>query len=381
MNASKLRIGVIGTYGIPALHGGIERHIEEIYVRLAARGHEVTVYCRSHYTEHEGFYKGVHLRRLPAVQTKHLENPTHTLLSSLDALLRRYDLVHYHAALPGLFSFIPRLTGIKTVVTLHGLDWQREKWGRIARWVIKMGEKGAIAFPHATIVVSQTLKAYCKQVYGREVTYIPNGVNIPTPRPAIAIRQFGLESDKYILFVGRLVPEKGCHYLVEAFRGLQTDLKLVLVGGSRHTDAYVQSLQDAGQSNVILPGYVYGEMLEELYSNAYLYVQPSTVEGLPISVLEAMSHGKCALVSDIAENREAIGNCGLVFRSRDVADLRATLMMLLDAPLLVRQMGEEAQNRVSKLYNWDRIAADTESLFLKVMNGEGGTVADEFNSR
>ncbi len=367
MGSDRLRIAVCGFYGLPALYGGVERHVEELYSRLAARGHDVTIYCRAHYTHQEGDYRGMHLRRLPAWPTKHLENPTHTLQSSLDALFRCYDLVHFQADLAALFSFIPRLVRSKTVVTLHGLDWQREKWGRVARAVIRAGELAAMAFPDATIVVSQALRAYCRQAYRKEAIYIPNGVNIPALRPPERIRQWGLAPNGYILSVGRLVPEKGYHYLLEAFKGLPGDLKLVIVGGSRHSDGYEKRLLADKDPRLVFPGYVYGQALEELYSNARLYVQPSTVEGLPLTVLEAMSYGRCVLASDIPANREAVGNCGYTFRSRDVGDLRQLLEELLVRPGEVEAAGRRARAWVAREYGWERIASATDDLFRQVV--------------
>jgi glycosyltransferase involved in cell wall biosynthesis len=378
LRPQRLNIAVTGIYGIPATYGGVERHVEEIYSRLADRGHSVTVYCRNHYTPQDAVYKGIRLKRLPAIPNKHLENPSHTLLSTFDAMLRGYDLVHYHADIAGLFSLLPRLAGAKTVVTLHGLDWQREKWGRFASQVIRFGEVGGVRFPCTTIVVSQTLRQYCRQVYNKEVAYIPNGVTNPIMRPANAIRRLGLERGGYVLFVGRLVPEKGCHYLIEAFKGLETNFKLVIVGGSRHSDEYVRSLTAASTPNIVFSGYQHGETLEELYSNAYLYVQPSTVEGLPITVLEAMSYGLCVIVSDIPENREAIGDCGQTFINRNVNDLRRVLASSLAAPQLVQECGDLARRRVQEHYNWDYIAADTEQLFLQVTGQQAETAVGRF---
>ncbi len=354
---------MVGTIGIPATYGGVERHVEELYTRLAARGHQVTVFCRSFYSEQKGVYKGIRLLRLPTIRTKHLENAVHTSLASALTLVQGYDLVHYHAMGPALFSPIPRLRGMRTVVTLHGLDWQREKWGPLARSVLRLGERVAFHLPDATIAVSKTMTEYFATRYRRRACYIPNGVNIPVPRPAELLHSLGLEPGRYILFAAKLSPEKGAHYLLDAFRQVPTDRTLVIAGGSRHSDRYIASLRRAAPPNTLFLGFVWGEVLQALFSHAYLFVQPSTIEGLAISVLEAMSYARCVLCSDIPENREAIGDCGVSFHNRDVADLARKLSSLLANPTQVRDLGLRARQRVAREYNWDQVADKTEQLF------------------
>ena len=205
------------------------------------------------------------------------------------------------------------------MVTVHGLDWQREKWGRVASWILKQCERPAAHFPDHTIVVSKTLREYFREHHGCEASFIPNGTNLLPARPARRILQQGLQPGKYVLFVGRLVPEKGVHFLCEAFAGIDTDLKLALVGGAAASEDYVASIKAHESDRVRLLDYVYGEELEELWSNAYLVVQPSTMEGLSIALLEALSYGRCVLLSDIPENLEVAEDCAVSFRSRDVA--------------------------------------------------------------
>ena len=363
-----MKIAVIGTLGIPATYGGVERHVEELYVRLAARGHRVTVFCRSFYTERGGNYKGIRLVRLPTIRTKHLENPSHTALATVMVLGQDYDLVHYHAMFPALFSAMPKLNKkMRSVVTLHGLDWQREKWGPLAKWVIRLGEKAAVRFPDATIVVSKTMQQYLQHRYHKETHYIPNGVNIPLLRSDEQLRPLGIEPGRYVLFVSKLSPEKGAHFLLDAFKQITTDYQLVIAGGSRHSDDYIASLKARAGCNILFLGYVWGELLEALFSHAYLFVQPSTIEGLAISVLEAMSHGRCVVCSDIPENIEAIGGCGITFRNRDAGDLAEKLASLLSNPGRVEELGAHARERVRCEYDWDKGVEETEQLFLSLL--------------
>ena len=366
-----MKIAVIGTLGIPATYGGVERHVDELYTRLAARGHEPTVYCRAFYTKEEGYYRGIRLRRLPSLRTKHLETFSHTLLATFMALREGFDVFHYHAMGPGLFSVIPKSIGIRTVVTFHGLDWQRDKWGTMARLVLKGGEQTALRFADSTIVVSRTMLEYYRKTFRRDLFYIPNGVTIQQIRQPSLIHKLGLEPGKYILFASKLSPEKGCHALIRAFCGLKTDMKLVIAGGSRHSDAYIESLKAEANDSVLFPGFVVGELLAELFSNAYLFVQPSTIEGLAISVLEAMSYGRYVLCSDILENKEAIGEAGGTFRVSDVYDLRAKLEWLIQNPDLVREIGVRGRARVSVEYDWDRVAVATEGVLMGAPKANG----------
>ncbi len=363
-----MKIAMIGQKGIPATYGGIERHVEEIGARLVARGHEVSVYCRYYYTRVKNRHRGMKLIRLPSIKTKHFDTATHCALSTLDAVVRGFDVVHFHALGPSLFSFLPRLRGSKTVVTVHGLDWQREKWGAVASWILKRCEYTAVSFPTRSIVVSRTLQEYFREKYGVETTVIPNGTNIPTPRALSRLKKKGLEPRKYILFVGRLVPEKGCHFLVDAYEKLETDAKLVIAGGSSFSSEYVDSLKKHASDKILLLDYVYGDALEELWSNALLVALPSTIEGLSISLLEALSYGKCVLVSDIAENMEVVEDCAPSFKSQDVEDLRRQLEKLLGAPELLVEYEEKAREHILRRFTWDGVTNSLEQLYQEVLS-------------
>ncbi|HEY2956408.1 MAG TPA: glycosyltransferase family 4 protein [Candidatus Eisenbacteria bacterium] len=357
---------MIGQKGIPATYGGIEKHVDEIARRLAERGHDVSVFCRLHYTPPYSEVPGVRLLRRVSIRTKHLDAASHVALCTLEAMAWRFDVVHFHALGPSLFSAFPRLTGVRTAVTVHGLDWQRQKWGKVASAILKRCEGPAVRFPNRTIVVSRTLRDYFRDHHGRETTFIPNGTHLPEPRRAQKILSFGLSPGRYVLFVGRLVPEKGAHFLCEAFRGIETDMKLAVVGGLSFSEDYVRELKRYESDRIRLLDYVYGEGLEELWSNAYLVVLPSTMEGLSIALLEALSYGRCVLFSDIPENREVADQVAVSFRSRDVADLRAKLEELIRAPERVREYEARARDHIQKHYSWDTVAEQTEQVYREM---------------
>ena len=364
-----MKIAMLGQKGIPATYGGIERHVEELATRLAARGHDVTVYCRPHYSKVHGEYRGVNLVVIPSIRTKHLDTATHCAFAIPHILSHDYDIVHIHALGPSIFSSIPRVTGAKTAVTVHGLDWQREKWGAIATWILRRCENTSIYFPDRTIVVSKALREYFSVTRDAAVTYIPNGTVLPCVREPEKIREMGIEPGRYILFVGRLVPEKGCHYLLEAFRNVDTDLELIVAGGTSFSSDYVDRLHAMGNERTRFLGYVYGDVLDELYSNARVFVLPSDIEGLPIALLEAMSFGNCCLTSDIPENLEVIGDCGATFRRGDPGDLAAKLQTLLVNPEQCRAMGDRARRHVLQTYDWDGVTLHTEAIYYTMLRG------------
>ena len=358
-----MRVAMIGQKGIPATYGGIERHVDEIARRLVPIGIDVDVFCRYYYTPPGTTYHGVRLLRRPSIHTKHLDTITHVTWATLESMLRRYDVVHFHALGPSLLASLPRLVGSRSVVTVHGLDWQREKWGRMASGFLRACEGPAAHFPDRTIVVSKTLRQHFHEHHGTDAVFIPNGTNIPVARPAKKILQLGLTPGKYVLFVGRLVPEKGVHFLCEAFSQLDTDMTLALVGGLSFSQGYVDLLRRYESPRIRLLDYVFGEGLEELWSHAYCVVQPSTMEGLSIALLEALSYGRCVLLSDIPENLEVAEDCSVSFRSKDVDDLRDKLDALLHDPARVAEMGAKARAHILEHYSWDKVAEATAELY------------------
>ena len=365
-----MKIAMIGQKGIPATIGGVERHVEELSARLASRGHEITVFCRPYYTSHRGSWRGVRLASLPSIRTKHLDAITHTALATASVLMGRYDIVHYHAIGPSLLSFAPRMLSRRVVATVHALDWLRRKWGTGARWFLKTGELAAARFPHEVITVSRLLQERFRKVHGRETHYIPNGVIPGQKRPIKELSRFGLEAGKYVLYLGRFVPEKGCHALVEAFRDLKTDMKLALAGDTAFSGNYLRSLQEAakGDSRIVFTGALQGDLKDEAFSNAALFVLPSELEGLPIALLEALYYGICVLASDIPENAEALrGDSGVLhgelFHVGSADALRIRMADLLESPDRRRAIGESGRDFVLETYDWDEIAKRTEEVY------------------
>lgn len=367
-----VKIAVLGLRGIPATWGGVERHVEELTTRFVKMGHDVTVYCRSYYTKDykEDTYQGVKLRKLPAINTTSLDAVSQTLLGTLDVIPRNYDIIHYHAAGKAMFAVFPRIFGKRCVSTIHGVEWERDKWGAGARTVLRVAEWAAVKFPNATISVSKCLKEYLEQRYHTRVRYIPSAVNDPVFRPPNKIREFGLEGQDYILFVARLVPEKGLHFLIDAYNRLDTKLKLVIAGESHHSDEYVDELKRKANPNVIWLGYQYGEALQELYTNCYCYVQPSTIEGLSVTLLEAVVYGNCIITSDIPPNLEVVQDNALVFQTKNIDDLQRALEQAIGDPDLARSLGQSAREMGAAEYNYDSIAAKTIQLYEWVLRNK-----------
>ncbi len=372
-----MKIAFIGLRAIgSSAAGGIEKAIEELGTRLVKLGHEVTVFTRARYDTHPGpEFEGVKLRRLPAIYTKHLEAISNTVVAVFHAL-RGYDIVHINATGPALLSFLPRLFGRRVVVTVHGLDWKREKWGRFARLWLRLGAWASAAFPHRTVVVSKTLVAHYRERFGRSVVYIPNGVTLPDPEALRRARNpLGLAKGSYVLFLSRLVPEKGCHTLISAFRQLVTDKKLIIVGPPTHSEEYEGRLRTlaAGDPRIIFAGAQFGEQKDALFRDAYVFVLPSTIEGMALVLLEAMSFGTGCLCSDIPENLEVVQTASgqtvaATFVTEDVGDLARQLDRLLNHPELVVQFGMQGREHVAASFNWDVIARQYESVYRGMGN-------------
>jgi glycosyltransferase involved in cell wall biosynthesis len=376
-----MRIAFIGARGVVGKYSGIETYYEEVGSRLVQLGHDVTVYCRSYFTPPVASYRGMRVRRFPTVRSKHLETIVHSALCTVDALFRRYDVVQFHALGSSPLAVLPRLTGKRTVVSVRGLDGEREKWSAFAKSYLRACEWASAHCPSITSVVSRELLDYYVRRYQTKATYIPNGVTLkPAIRP-LEITQFGLGRRNYILYVGRLTPEKGCHQLIEAFRGVDTEFKLVFVGGSTYASSYVEALKRYESERILFLGFQTGEILEELFSNAYLYVLPSTIEGLSISLLEAMAYANCVVTSDIPENLELVKGRGFTFKTNNTSDLRQTLAYLVHHPELVEASGTASRKLIEAEYTWDMIAKRTEGLFKDLLSGTQDGVSSSITSQ
>ena len=374
-NTKKLRSCMFGHKRIPSREGGIEVVVEELSTRMVKLGHQVTCYNRGgHHVSGKEFdgerlheYKGVKLKTVPTINRKGLTAVSSSFFAALAAAFGRYDVVHIHAEGPAAMCWIPKLFGKRVVVTIHGLDWQREKWKNgFSSKYIHLGEKMAVKFADEIIVLSKGVQEYFQKTYGRKTLFIPNGVNRPVLRKADLIKnKFGIDKDGYILFLGRIVPEKGLRYLIEAYKELHTDKKLVIAGGSSDTDDFMQEIQTlaTGDDRIIFTGFVAGQALEELYSNAYLYLLPSDLEGMPLSLLEAMSYGNCCVVSDIAECSEVVEDKAVTFQKSNVQDLKEKLQRLCDDPATVQKYKNEAADFICSKYNWDEITQKTLEVY------------------
>lgn len=370
-----MRIAMLGHKRIPSREGGIEIVVEELCTRMVEKGHTVCCYNRSgHHVNGKEFdqaisrnYRGIEIKHAFTISKKGLSAVSASFSASMAVALGKYDVVHIHAEGPAAFCWIPKLFGKKVVCTVHGLDHQRAKWGKFASWFIRSGEKNAVKYANEIIVLSRNTQDYFQQNYGRKTCYIPNGVSQPEVLEAKRITEkWGLRKDSYILYLGRLVPEKGIHYLLEAFQEVKTDKKLVIAGGSSDTQVYEEQLKKMSNENIIFTGFQQGQVLEELYSNAYVYVLPSDLEGMPISLLEAMSYGNCCLTSDIAECTEVMEDKGVSFKKGNIGDLREKLQILCDRTQLVNQYKNIAADYVCSKYNWDDVVNKT----LAVYRGE-----------
>lgn len=369
---AKLNIAMFGHKRIPSREGGIEVVVTELSTRMAALGHSVTCFNRSgHHVSGLEFdekkldeYRGVRLKKVWTVDKRGLAAMTASFSAAFHAGFGRYDVVHIHAEGPSFMCWLPKLLGKRIIVTIHGLDWARAKWGKFASWYIKSGEKNAVRYADEIIVLSEGVREYFKKTYGRETVFIPNGVTRAEKREASEIRkQWGLEKDSYVLFLGRLVPEKGIHYLVEAWKNIRTDKKLVIAGGSSNTQDYMDRLKALAGEDVIFTGFQQGQVLEELYSNAYVYVLPSDLEGMPLSLLEAMSYGNCCVVSDIEECANVVEDHAVAFEKGNVGDLQGKLQELLDHPDEVKKYKDGASAFICEKYNWDDVVEKTVALY------------------
>ena len=359
---------MFGHKRIPSREGGVEIVVAELSARMVALGHSVTCFNRSgHHVSGRKYdekradeYKGVRLKTVLTIDKKGLAAATSSFSAAVCAAFGKYDVVHIHAEGPAFMCWLPKLFGKRIVVTVHGLDWARKKWGKFASWYIRMGEKNAARYADQIIVLNKGTQEYFLKTYGRETVYIPNGVNKPEIKDASEIEKlWGLHKDGYVLFLGRLVPEKGVHYLLEAWKSITTEKKLVITGGSSDTSEYIRTLKEKAGDDVIFTGFQQGRVLEELYSNAYVYVLPSDLEGMPLSLLEAMSYGNCCLVSGVEECTQVTGDHAVVFEKGNIRDLKEKLQDLIDHPDKVKRLQDTASEFVCEKYNWDDVVKRT----------------------
>lgn len=367
-----MKIAIIGTRGIPASYGGFETFAEEIAVRLVERGHEVSVYCRSsHYEQRPSSHRGVRLVWLPSIHTKHLDSISHTFLSCVHLLFRGVDIVYCCGPGSSPFLFLLKLSRAKVFLNTDGIEWERAKWSRMAKRYLQFAEYMAAKAPNVVVADSRVIQQYYRRKFGRETCYVAYGADlVPRGTHAELLGDMGLEPEGYFLFVSRLEPENNAHELIEAFEGVDTGRKLVVVGSAPFADDYIKRLHATQDDRILFPGSVYGERYAALRANAYAYINAMEVGGTHPAILEAMGAGNCVLVSDIPYNQETIGEAGLTFRTNDVVHLREQLQWLADHPGEVRCYREAAVERIIEHFDWDRIAEEYERLFQEaVRNG------------
>jgi glycosyltransferase involved in cell wall biosynthesis len=367
-----LKIALMGTRGVPASYSGFETCVEQLGSRLAARGHDVTVYARKHHiTYDQPTYRGMKLVKLPTIPNKYLDTIVHTFLSSVHGLFQGYDIVLYFIAGNSLVAWVPRLAGQKSIINVDGLDWKREKWPEFAKRYIRFAEKISGTTANAVISDSRVVQRYYQDVYHIPTTYIAYGAELPRREPGETLQKLGLKPREYVLYVGRLVPENCAHHLVEAWHGLDTDMKCVIVGDAPYVDEYKAKLRSYQDSRVIMPGYLFGEGYWELASNAYAFALTSGVGGTHPALVESMAFGNCVIVHDTPENRETIGDAGLTYDGKLGGEaLRPVLRQLLDDPALVENYRQKAASRAARIFSWEAVTDAYEALFYDVLDGE-----------
>jgi len=368
MGKKKLKIAFAVVKNI-SRGGGIEKYTLELGRRLVSRGHEVTVFSMGHYGNSKAIVEGMRVVKVPSIPGSSFEKLSAGFTATLKALsLPRDTILHFHATGPGLFAWLPRLLRYKCVLQLHGIEWQRSRWNKATQLFLKIIERFAMKQSSICTAVSKVQCEYVAQKYCMSAVYISTGAEIKTVLEPNEIIKLGLQRNRYILFASRIVPEKGAHYLIQAFKRLNTDLKLVVAGDAVGVDDYKLELRNlaGGDSRILFPGFVEGQALQELFGNAAFYVHPSEIEGLSIALLEAMSFGLCCLTSDIPENREAIGEAGLTFRNMDIDDLAGQMQRLLNNQEMCKQIGSLARTRVSQEFSWDSITDKFEELYFNL---------------
>ena len=365
-----LRIAFLGTHGIPANYSGFETFVDQLATRLAARGHDVTVYCRKHhFTLKEKVYKGVKLVVLPTITTKQLDTIAHTFLSLLHGEFRSYDIVYICGVGSGPLAFIPRLVGVPSIVNVDGADWQRDKWGRFAKWYLRTSERLTTRTANVIIADSHVIEEYYRKQFNRESLFIPYGSDVPMVPPGETLRKFGLAAQHYILWVGRLVPENNCHDVITAYQragGPATGLQLCILGDAPYQTDYIRDLKAQAGPGVVFTGFVYGEGYHELGANAYLFVFASGVGGTHPALLEGMARGNCIIVNDMNANMETVADTAIPYHGEGHADaLTPVLIQTLARPDLIQEYRRRTAHRAATVYNWEVITDQYEDLFYR----------------
>lgn len=362
--AASLRIALLGSRGVPARYGGYETFMEELGQRLVRRGHQVTVYCRSHYTTPaEREHLGMRLVVLPTIRTKHLDTPVHSLLSVLHGSTRTYDAALMVNAANALFVPLLRVSGTPTALHVDGLEQDRSKWGIFGRAVYRLSERLATWVPTRLVTDAATIERHFVERHGASSTMIPYGGDLPRTDSRATMERLGLSPGSYYLYVSRFEPENNPHRVVEAFRASACARRLVMLGDAPYSDAFIRRLRDMGDDRILFPGAIYGTGYRELQQHAYAFIQATEVGGTHPALVEAMSFGNCILLNDVPENREVAADAAIYFRAAEPATLTKLLDAVEDDESRVAHVAELAQERAQAHYTWDAVTDRYESLF------------------
>ena len=372
-----MKVAMIGHKVVPSRRGGIENVLTTLCPMLVEMGLDVTCYNRSsdkvenEYvgTVSNNMYKGVKIKNAWTLNVRGFAAMIASFTAAISASFCDYDVIHFHAEGPCAALWIPKLFGKKCVATVHGLDWQREKWGKgFASKYIKFGEKVLAKYADEVIVLSQAAYDYFKETYNRETTIIHNGISRPEKKDAELITEkYGLKKDEYISVVSRLTAEKGIHYLIDAYSKITTDKKLVIAGDTSDTDDYVRMLKQKAQGNpdIIFTGFISGDILNEIYSNSYINVLPSDLEGMSLCLLESLAYKNVLLCSDIPENTSVAEDKAVYFKKGNVDDLAKKLKQLCDDATLVESLRDGVDEFILNKYSWQEVAESTCKLYEK----------------
>jgi len=368
-----LRIALLGSRGIPANYGGYETLMEELAPRLAAMGFDVTVYCRSHYTPRDlTHYRGVHLRVLPTLRTRHLDTPVHTLLSAFDTIGRSFDAALVVNGANALFVPLLQLGGTSVALHVDGIERQRSKWGALGRAVYSLSEQLACLVPDVLVTDADVIRAYYQERYGAASEPIAYGVDPVVPEGRETLERLGIASRRFFLYVSRFEPENNPHRVARAYAAAGGDLPLVMVGGAPYADGFIAGFRDGADPRILFPGTIYGEGYRQLLAHALAYVHATEVGGTHPALVEAMGYGNCVLVNDTPENREVAGEAGLYFRAAEPAGLTALFDRIRTDPDAARARGALAAERAARRYSWERVAEQYAGLFRRMAGQRDG---------
>jgi len=362
-----MKIAILGTRGIPANYGGFETFAEEISTHLAKRGHDVTVYGRSHYIDKtRKEYRGVKIVVTPGIKNKYLDTPLNTLISTVHLMFNKYDAALYCNSANAFLTIFPRLKGIPVVLNVDGLEWKREKWGRFGRSVYKISEFLSTFLPNAIVTDAKEICSYYKKKFNKQGLLIPYGAHVGREESADVLKQFGVEKGRYLLYVSRLEPENNAHVVVKAFEKVKTDYKLVIVGDAPYSTDYIKKLKSTKDPRIIFTGYVFGKGYREFQSHAFAYIQATEAGGTQPALVEAMGRGNFIIANDVVQHREVLGDTGIYFKACSPDTLTKEIQFYVDNPEKTEDFRKKVIERVREKYSWDAVTSQYETLFKRI---------------